>query len=158
MTAFYIWIGVASLLFILEVILSSSFALLCFAVGSIAAALVGLFGYDEVWQIMSFAASSLLLFVFIRPLLIKRLDSRSQSRPKTNAEALIGRTAKVVEPIEANHFGRVTVDGDNWQAVSSDNTPINICENVIIESIDSIILTVKRINEAPTNNSSIRNH
>ena len=145
--AFYVWLGIALLLFILEIITSSTFALLCFAVGSIVAALIGLLGSNEIWQVVGFTITSLLLFVCIRPMLLSRFDKRSQSRPKTNAEALIGRIAKVVERIDGHSPGRIIVDGDNWQAVSSDNQPVKMGEEVVIESIDSIILTVKRIGE-----------
>lgn len=155
--AFYVWLGIALLLFVLEIVIFSTFALLCFAVGSVVAALVSLFGLNEIWQVIGFAVSSLLLFIFIRPILLNRLDKRSQSRPKTNAEALIGRIAKVVEPIEEHSPGRVIVDGDNWQAVSSDNQPVKIGEKVVIEGIDSIILSVKRINDISSGKSSADN-
>lgn len=159
MTTFCIWIGIASLLFILEIVFSSSFALLCFSAGSIVAAVIGLLGLNEIWQILGFVVCSLLAFIFIRPVLMKTLNKRSKSRPKTNAEALIGRVAKVVEPIQNAHFpGRVIVDGDNWQAVSSDNQPIHIGENVTVESIDSIVLTVKRTGGTPTGQTIENNH
>ena len=56
----------------------------------------------------------------------------------------MGRTAKVSECIEAGGTGRVAVDGDIWQAVSDEQTDINVGEKVEIISRESIILTVKR--------------
>lgn len=151
--AFYVWLGIALLLFVLEIMISSTFALLCFAIGSAVAALIGLCGCNEMWQVVGFTISSLSLFIFIRPILLNRLDKRSQSRPKTNAEALIGRIAKVVEPIEEHSSGRVMVYGDNWQAVSSDNKPVKVGEKVVVENIDSIILIVKRVDDDSSDKS-----
>jgi membrane protein implicated in regulation of membrane protease activity len=155
MTAFFIWLGIAFVLFILEILITSSFALLCFAVGSLAAALISWAGFGEIWQFITFAVFSLLGFIFIRPLLINYLNKRSQGRPKTNVDALIGNGAKVVERIEGQHqFGRVVIDGDNWQALSADGSPIEIGETVVVESIDSIILTVRRVQKPKNANPS----
>lgn len=146
MTPFYIWLGIAFVLFILEILITSSFALLCFTVGAIAAAFISLAGFSEIWQFIIFAIFSLLSFIFIRPILIKHLNKRSQGRPKTNMEALIGKTAKVVEQINGPlQFGRVVIDGDNWQAVSEDDSTIEVGKKVIVVSIDSIILTVRQV-------------
>jgi len=151
MTPFYIWLGIAFVLFILEILITSSFALLCFAVGAIAAAFISLAGFSEIWQFIIFASFSLLSFVFIRPVIMHHLNKRSQGRPKTNIDALIGKTAKVVERIDGQlQFGRVIIDGDNWQAVSADNSPIEVGEKVIVVSIDSIILTVRRVQQTGT--------
>ncbi|MBQ8099594.1 MAG: NfeD family protein [Bacteroidaceae bacterium] len=147
MTAFYVWLGIAFLLFILEILITSTFALLCFAVGSIVAAVAGLVDLNVVWQLIVFAIISLMAFLFIRPGLLKHLNARSATRPKTNVDALIDRKAKVVERIAGSHqLGRVAIDGDNWQALSADEAPIEVGEQVIVESIDSIILTVRRAN------------
>lgn len=146
MTPFYIWLGIAFVLFILEILITSSFALLCFAVGAVTAAFIGLAGFSEIWQFIVFAVFSLLSFIFIRPILINHLNKRSQGRPKTNVDALIGKTAKVVEQINGQlQFGRVIIDGDNWQAVSEDDSTIEVGEKVVVVSIDSIILTVRRV-------------
>lgn len=90
----------------------------------------------------------LITLVHFYSFLIKHLNKRSASRPKTNAHALIGKRARIVESIEdIHHIGRVVIDGDNWQARATEGTPIQVGEQVIVESIDSIILTVRRANE-----------
>ncbi len=143
--AFYLWLGAAVVLFILE-LLTLSFFLLCFSVGAVAAAVCALCGMGTGGQILAFAVGSLLAFVFIRPLLIRHFNRRSASRPKTNVDALVGKKARVVEAIEGGiHCGRVTIDGDNWQARSEDGTAIGEGEIVDVTGIDSIILSVKKI-------------
>ena len=145
---FYLWLGITLFLVILELIFTSSFALLCFAAGSLFVAFSAYIGFGIIGQGITFAAFSLLSFIFIRPFLIKHLNKRSASRPKTNAHALIGKRARIVESIEdIHHIGRVVIDGDNWQARATEGTSIQVGEQVIVESIDSIILTVRRANE-----------
>lgn len=145
MIPFYIWIGVAVLLFILELLITSSFALLCFSFGAIVAGLISLAGFGTKVELIVFAAFSLLAFLFIRPYLIHLLNKRSEGRPKTNAEGLIGRTGRVVEPIQGKtKLGRIAIDGDIWQAMAGDDSVFEEGCQVIITAVDSIILTVKK--------------
>lgn len=145
MISFYVWLALAVVLFILEVLISLSFALLCFSLAAVVTALVALLGLGMSVELIVFAVCSLLAFLFIRPYLINHLNRRSKHLPKTNAEALIGRKGTVVEPIRGNLTpGRVAIDGDVWQAVTKDGTEIEKDAVVEVTAIDSIILTVKR--------------
>lgn len=146
MTAFYIWLGVAVCLFILEIFIPSGFALLCFAVGALAATITALTGVNIYIQLIVFAVATLLSFIFIQPVLIRHLNKRSNERPKTNADALIGKTARVTDTINGTTIpGRVAIDGDRWQAVSQDGSTIEEGTAVEVTAINSIILTVKKI-------------
>ena len=146
MTAFYIWLGIAVCLFILEIFIPSGFALLCFSFGAFAATLVALTGLGNYVQLIVFAVATLLSFLFIQPFLIRHLNKRSNERPKTNADALIGKTAHVTETIQdAIHPGRVAIDGDSWQAVSEDGNTLEKGNTVVVTAINSIILTVRKL-------------
>ena len=95
-------------------------------------------------QLITFAISTSVSLFIIRPILLKRGDN--EEKIKTNTDALIGRTGTVVEAIDNNtQKGRVLIDGDQWKAYS--NTTEFIPENTKVEvtSIDSTILTVKKI-------------
>ncbi|MDR2936915.1 MAG: NfeD family protein, partial [Rikenellaceae bacterium] len=63
----------------------------------------------------------------------------------TNADALIGRVGRVSHAVDnAAGIGRVTIDGDDWRAVSSDDTVvIPVGQPVEVVHRDSIVLTVK---------------
>lgn len=143
--AFYFWIGAAVLLFILELCISSGFYLLCFSVGAAVAAFIALAGLGLVGDILVFIAFSILAFLFIRPVVMKRMDERSSKRPKTNQEALIGRRATVVEAIPQDGMGRVKIDGDIWQAHTPDHSPLPVGALAEVIAIDSIVLTVRAI-------------
>lgn len=147
MEYYQIWLIAAIVLVIIE-LLTAGFGVICFAVGALFSALAAFLGVDSlVWQLLIFAVASVLCFIFLRPVVLRFLDKKSKD-VKTNADALIGKTAMVSETIDSSaNQGRVAVDGDDWKAVSADSSIINKGEKVEIVSRDSIILTVKQINK-----------
>ena len=145
MEVYQIWLLVAIILVILE-IATAGFGVICFAIGAGFAAFIAGLGGNLTWQIIVFAAVSLLTFIFLRPVVIRFLEKRSKD-VKTNADALVGRKGIVSERIDAaQHTGRVAIDGDDWKAVSEDGSVIEKGQTVEIVKLDSIILTVKSIN------------
>jgi membrane protein implicated in regulation of membrane protease activity len=144
MEYYQIWLIAAIVLVIIE-LLTAGFGVICFAVGALFSALAAFLGVDSlVWQLLIFAVASVLCFIFLRPVVLRFLDKKSKD-VKTNADALIGKTAIVSETIDSSaNQGRVAVDGDDWKAVSADGSVINKGEKVEIISRDSIILTVKK--------------
>ena len=141
MQYYQIWLIAAIILVIIE-LLTSGFGVICFAIGALFSALTDYLGGALIWQLIVFAAASLLAFFFLRPVFLKLLDRKAKD-VKTNADAIIGRTAIVSETIDASqHTGRVAIDGDDWKAVSSDGSVIEKGQTVEIISRDSIILTV----------------
>lgn len=138
---YYIWLIAALVLVILE-ICTAGFGVICFAIGTLFAALVSALGLNLTWQIVIFAVVSLLTFIFLRPVVMRFLDKKSKN-VKTNADALVGRKAIVSERIDAaQHTGRVAIDGDDWKAVSLDGSVLEKGTEVEIVKLDSIILTV----------------
>ena len=74
-----------------------------------------------------------------------KLFKQNKNERKSGIDALIGRSAIVTEAIDPeNNKGRIAVDGDNWKAVSEDNSYINKDSHVIITKIDSIQLFMKK--------------
>ena len=146
MQPYQIWLIAAIVLIIFE-ICSATFGAICFAIGAGFSALAAGLGANLTWQIVIFAIASMLIFIFLRPFMMKFLDRKSKD-VKTNADALVGRKAVVSERIDAaQHTGRVAVDGDDWKAVTADGSVIEKGVEVEIVKLDSIILTVKQINQ-----------
>ncbi|MBR4390590.1 MAG: NfeD family protein [Bacteroidales bacterium] len=144
MQAYLIWLIAAIVLVIFE-ICSATFGAICFAIGAGFSALAAGLGANLTWQIVIFAIVSLLTFIFLRPFMMKFLDRKSKD-VKTNADALVGRKAVVSERIDATqHTGRVAVDGDDWKAVAADGSVIEKGTEVEIVKLDSIVLTVKKV-------------
>ena len=138
-----LWIIISIVCLILE-LSSGDFFILCFAIGAAASSILAGCGLSLTWQIVAFAVVSALSLFLVRPALIRKLHKPHRER-LSNAEALIGQMGRVSEPIEANGYGRVAIDGDDWKALSADGSAIGEGTRVRVIKMDSIILTVEPI-------------
>lgn len=142
-----LWLIAAGILLVIE-LLTSLVATLCVAIGCIGAAIVALAGATLGWQLGVMAAGIVLAFAFVAPW-INRIHNRRQNAHSdnynSNMEALIGRETTVDCEIVSGRPGRVRVDGDSWQAVSTDGQPIGAGCRVRITGYDSIILKVEKL-------------
>lgn len=138
-----IWVIISIVCLILE-LSSGDFFLLCFAIGSAVAAIIAGCGANLTWQIILFAVVSALSLLLVRPALIKKLHKPHRVR-LSNAEAMVGQEGRVSERIEANGFGRVAIDGDDWKARSVDDSAIEKDQRVRVVKMDSIIAIVEPI-------------
>lgn len=145
MTIWQIWLLVAAVFVIIE-IFTSGFAVACFSVGCVFGAILAACELSLTWQVVAFAVGTFLAFIFIRPFVMKIIEKRTNgSDVKTNMDSIIGKTAVVTERIEEGGYGRGKIDGDDWKAQTVDGTAAEVGQKVIIESFESIILTVNKI-------------
>lgn len=135
------WLIVALVCLIIE-LGSGDFFVTCFAVGALCAMLGSMIELPIWVQILLFAVCATLSILFIRPPLLRALHAEGRTR-KSNADALIGRTGKVVERITAEQSGYVKIDGDVWRAVTNGVEPIDVGETVRVLKMESIIITVE---------------
>lgn len=137
------WMYAAILLFIVE-LLTPGFIVACLGIGAVFASLTAYLGFDLDTQLICFATSTLLSLFVIRPMFYNK-DGK-QDKIKTNTEALINRKARVTEEINSLiNTGRVSIDGDFWRAKSITNEIIKVNTEVQVSSINSTIVTVKKI-------------
>ena len=127
-----LWALVSFICLILE-LTNGDFFIMCFAIGGVCAAIasalgVGFYGGLLVW--------------LVRPTALKYLHKNADERV-SNADALMGRIGRVSETIEAEGYGRVAIDGDDWKAVSANGGRIEKGANVKVVGRDSIIITVE---------------
>jgi membrane protein implicated in regulation of membrane protease activity len=135
-----LWVIISIVCLILE-LSSGDFFLLCFAIGAAASAIVAGCGANLTVQVIAFAIISGLSLMLARPALLKKIHKSDKER-LSNAEAMIGQTGRVSEPIEAGGYGRVAIDGDDWKSTSADGSAIDKDTRVRVVKMDSIILTV----------------
>ena len=67
-------------------------------------------------------------------------------RAQVGAEALIGKTARVV--VACTPTGQVTVKGERWQATCDEFAVVG--EDVQIDSVDGLTLVVSRLGDQPS--------
>lgn len=144
MDIWQIWLAVGLAMAVLE-IFTSGFAVLCFGIGAVGAAVVAAVTPDIRWQVGAFVLCSFIALLYVRPF-FKKIFSHGKPAPKSGVEALIGRKVRVETDILPDRSGgRVAVDGDSWKAVSADDSAIRKGETVVICSVDSVVLTVERL-------------
>lgn len=153
MTPTFIWLIAALLFFILE-LLTPGFVVACFGVGCLLSALIAVFGGGLWLQIVFFCIGSIGSLLFLRPLL-KRITPKGKES-KTGIDALMGRIARVVSPIEGRSTkGRIALDGDEWPAFAQNpSESFEVGEQVIITANDSITMFVAKHQLTPPSSSS----
>lgn len=138
-----IWGVLALLLLILE-LLTSGFLLGCFGMAALLSALTAAVGLSLAWQLLFFAAGSLITLYLLRPMLLKLQGGKPDTR--TGMDALLGKTARVVEAINNQEGkGYVMIDGDTWRAISLDDEPIAKGRTVLIVRYESIVVYVRAV-------------
>lgn len=138
----HIWLLAAIFLFMIEIFMTS-FVAVCIGIGALVTGIGAYIGLDLTQQFLLFAVFTFLILFFVRPF-AKKFIFKSNDPTTTNADALLGKKATVVEPMDTNkQNGRVEIDGDNWKATSFDGKPIMRGQIVTVVSYDSIVLTVK---------------
>ena len=143
MLSIWFWWVVAALVFIILEIFTSGFAVACFSVGCLAAAVSAAIAPGTIWlQVLLFAVFTVLAIFFVRPLVLKYMD---KGEKPSGADTRIGQEAKVTEAIPEGEKGRVKIFGDDWQAVSQDGSAIPAGAKVLIVSRDGNSLTVKQL-------------
>lgn len=144
METWHILISLGILAFIAE-IFTAGFISGSIGIGFFFAAVGSYVGLETKWQILLFAVGVAFTYFLVRPVISKY--GYGKDKTKTNQDALIDRQGIVKE--EINHLkgtGRISIDGDIWQAKTVDNETIKVGATVKVVAIDSIILIVKPLN------------
>ena len=136
-----VWAVVSIVCLILE-LSSGDFFIICFSIGAVFGAVAAAVGMSIYWQLALFALFSILSIFFVRPVALRYLHKNEDNRV-SNADALIGRTGKVTETVEADGFGWVAIDGDVWKAVTQAGKDIPTGTKVNVVGRESIIITVE---------------
>lgn len=139
--AVYAWLAVIVFFGIVEAI-SVGLTSVWFCAGGLLAMLAAALGAPVWAQILVFVVGSGVLLALTRPLVRKFSRSRLE---KTNADANVGKTGIVLEPIDNDApSGTVQVGGKIWTARSETGEIIPQDEKVTIVRIEGVKLIVAR--------------
>ena len=141
---YHLWLfwAIAAVLCLIADLLTGGFFLLCFAIGAAVAAILAPFvGFNM--QLAVFAAVSVVCIFFVRPFAWRYLHRHDEQRV-SNADAILGKTGIVSQTIEADGYGRVAIDGDDWKAQAENGEEIERGKKVVVTGRDSLIITVKK--------------
>lgn len=143
----WLWLISGLVLWIIEIFTSGFvmglFGTACFIVAPFVGA-----GVSFTRQLILFGVSTAVLLVGIRPMVVKHLYKHGASQC-TNVDALIGKTGVVIEEIDpADAKGRVRIGGEDWRAVTPDESRIEVSARVIVRRIDGCKVIVEAVEEA----------
>ena len=142
-----VWFGAMILFLALE---SSSISLISiwFAGGALAAVITNFCGGEAWLQVVVFLIVSVALLAALRPAIRKFFTPKLI---KTNTDALIGTTGRVLEEIDNDLAqGRVKLGALEWSARSSDGKPIPKDTMIRADRIEGVKLFVSEVKEEIT--------
>ncbi|GAA1635130.1 NfeD family protein [Kribbella alba] len=116
MQSWLLWLSIAAVLGIAE-LMTATLDLLLLAIAALAAAGIAGVGWGVGLQLVAFAATAAAMITLVRPVARRHLTSHPQLR--TGVAALIGREALVLSPV-GREPGRVRIGGEEWSARSYD--------------------------------------
>lgn len=138
MIGLQIWIFIAAVCFIGELI-TAGFFILWFGVGASVSAVLNYFGFSETTQIIAFILISIILLAVSRPFAQK--ITHGMPTKKAVSDRLIGKKGIVIEDISPENGGIVKISGDIWRAVSDQK--IGKGTTILVEKIEGVKLIVK---------------
>lgn len=140
------WLLLAAIFIVIEII-TLGLTTIWFAGGAFVAAIAAAGGANLVIQIILFVVVSVVLLFLTRPIAVKHLNANTE---KTNAEALVGAKAVVLEEINnLKETGKAKVNGMEWTArAKSDDEIIPVDSMVTITEISGVKLIVEKVADA----------
>ena len=96
------------------------------------------------WQVIIFAVVSIILLVIATKYLV---DRDKDVKYNTNLQGIISQKAIVTQTIEPYETGVAKLNGEEWTAMSKDETRIEAGKLVEVVAIEGVKLIVKEVSE-----------
>lgn len=136
-----IWLILCGIFLVIE-IFTTSFLMFWPGIGAFFAFVTSLITDNQVIQIGVFTVTTILMIIFMKPL-VKKIFKDNDSTVM-NSNSLIGKTGIVIKDINTlEGKGQVKVNGELWSAFTSKDEIIKEGQKVMIEAIEGVRLKVK---------------
>lgn len=142
--AWIIWTALLVIFLVFEA-LTLELVTIWFAIGSIVALLLSIFGAPVTVQVVVMLVVSIMLLVVFIYLIKPRLGAFGKKPEATNADRAIGSEGVVttaIDPVQGT--GLVRVRGQLWSAVSMDSQGISEGQPVVVKDIKGVKLVVEK--------------
>ncbi len=140
---FLLWSGLGVVFIIFELIVPTSFLLLCIGIGMVGAGLIALTGIPIWGQILTWCIVTGISLWFT----YKKINKGEEPHGAYGSLYLVGRTGYVLQTIEPYKGGVVYIDGEHWRALSKNHERIDEKESVKVVDIDGSKLIVVPVKE-----------
>lgn len=138
---YYFWLLIIVFLGLLEAF-TINLVSIWFVISGIIALIISFFSNNFFLQFASFVILGIVLLLFTRMPLEKKLLGKKEN---TNLDRIIGMKGVVTEEISQNKTGEVKVDGKLWSAIA--NIPLEKGEIIKVLNMKSVKLEVERWEE-----------
>lgn len=138
----WIWLAAAVIFLIIE-LTTPTLIFVCFFAGALTSGVYSYFSPGQFyWQIGIFVIVSLALLPPTR-ILAKKLDKPSAQ--KSNVDALVGKTGRVIKPIDPDNGGQVQIGGEIW--IASADSAMEEGARIKVLSVSGARLIVEKFTE-----------
>ena len=137
----WVWVAVTIICIVIES-LTLSLTTIWFGISSFVLVFLAFTPIPFGAQLFIFVAMSLVLLIFTRPVVKKKIN---QKQIATNYERIIGQIAVVTKKITALDKGSVKINGMEWTAAVKEDITLEKGSKCIIEEIAGVTAYVKSI-------------
>ncbi|MCQ2583098.1 MAG: NfeD family protein [Treponema sp.] len=137
----WVWVAITVICIVIE---AMTFALttIWFAISAFVMVFLAFTPIPFPVQLLIFVALSMILLIFTRPVLQKKLN---QKKIATNYERIIGQIAVVTKKITALDKGAIKINGMEWTAAIKEDNVLEEGSKCVIEEIAGVTAFVKKI-------------
>ena len=140
--AWWVWVLAAFLLLIIEFFTTTAHVGF-FAVGAfLVAILVGVDAGGPLWfQLVFFATSSVVLLIFVRPIIVRKLGLN-----KTPVvDQIAGEHAVALEDMAVESDGRAEMRGTTWSARNVGDKPVARGQKCVVDRVVGLTLYIREV-------------
>lgn len=137
----WVWVAITVICIVIE---TMTFALttIWFAISAFVMVFLAFTPIPFPVQLLIFVALSMILLIFTRPVLQKKLN---QKKIATNYERIIGQIAVVTKKITVLDKGAIKINGMEWTAAIKEDNVLEEGSKCVIEEIAGVTAFVKKI-------------
>ena len=135
---------IVAIIFGVGELMITSLTLIWFSIGALLVMFLSIFIESILWQVIIFAVVSIILLVIATKYLV---DRDKDVKYNTNLQGIISQKAIVTQTIEPYETGVAKLNGEEWTAMSKDETRIEAGKLVEVVAIEGVKLIVKEVSE-----------
>ncbi len=137
----WVWVGITIICIVIES-LTISLTTIWFAISAFLMVFLSFTPVPIIAQIFIFVVVALILLIFTRPIVQKKLNAKKIA---TNYEKIIGQIGVVTKRITALEKGVIKVNGMEWTAAVREDVTLEEGRKCIIEEVAGVTAYVKQI-------------
>lgn len=139
MSSIIFWTIICAACLIFEFITVGDLVTIWFSLGALVTGIASLFIESVTVHVVIFVVFSALGMILLRPICIKALK---KSGAKTNLEAIVDQTVKIIEPILSDKMGTAKLEGVIWNCITENGEEVasgTICKVIEIQGNKLIV-------------------